>query len=208
MSPPRSVPKPPHCGLAVWSERLADPSAMIVDRPRRGSFYGFSFFAALLLLELFVFVATEFFFAQQAINDRHKKQSGERGKDQPADDRRPSGAFCSPPSPRPNENGSMPMIIASAVMTTGRNRVKPAESAASCEFFGLSPQRSSLAKLTTKILFAVATPMAIIAPMSDGTLRVVPVMKSIQMMPHNAPGSAMMMTNGSVHDWKLTTITK
>ena len=63
MSPLRSVPKPPHCGSAVWSERLAVPSAMIVDLPRRGSFYCFSFFAAFLLLELFVFVANEFFFA-------------------------------------------------------------------------------------------------------------------------------------------------
>src|SRR6266516_1809030 len=126
----------------------------------------------------------------------------------PAKTAQPGGAFFSAPSRRRNENGNMPMIIASAVITTGRNRVKPAESAASREFFGLSPQRSSLAKLTTKMLFAVATPMAIIAPMSDGTLSVVPVMKSIQMMPHNAPGGAMMMTNGSVHDWKMTTITK
>ena len=44
---------------------------------------------------------------------------------------RPSGAFCSPPSPRPSAIGTMPMIIASAVMMTGRKRVKPAESAAS-----------------------------------------------------------------------------
>ena len=32
---------------------------------------------------------------------------------------RPSGAFCSPPSPRPSDMGSMPMIIASAVIMTG-----------------------------------------------------------------------------------------
>ena len=38
---------------------------------------------------------------------------------------RPSGAFCSPPSPRPSDIGSMPMIIASAVMMTGRRRVMP-----------------------------------------------------------------------------------
>ena len=43
---------------------------------------------------------------------------------------RPSGAFCSPPSPRPSDIGSMPMIIASAVMSTGRRRVMPAASAA------------------------------------------------------------------------------
>ena len=45
---------------------------------------------------------------------------------------RPSGAFCSPPSPRPSDIGSMPMIIASAVMITGRSRVMPAASAAAC----------------------------------------------------------------------------
>ena len=36
---------------------------------------------------------------------------------------RPSGAFCSPPSPRPSDIGSMPMIIARAVISTGRSRV-------------------------------------------------------------------------------------
>src|SRR3989442_11750025 len=35
---------------------------------------------------------------------------------------RPSGAFCSPPSPRPNAIGSIPMIMASAVMQIGRSR--------------------------------------------------------------------------------------
>src|SRR4029453_15317582 len=39
---------------------------------------------------------------------------------------RPSGAFCSPPSPRPSDIGNMPMIIASAVISTGRSRVRPA----------------------------------------------------------------------------------
>ena len=44
--------------------------------------------------------------------------------------------------------------------------------------------------------------------MSEGTLKVVCVMNSIQAMPHNAPGSAVMMMKGSVHDWKFTTIRK
>ena len=37
---------------------------------------------------------------------------------------RPSGAFCSPPSPSPSAIGTMPMIMASAVISTGR---KPRE---------------------------------------------------------------------------------
>ncbi len=42
----------------------------------------------------------------------------------------PSGAFCSPPSPIPNAIGTMPKIMALAVMSTGRNRVYPADIAA------------------------------------------------------------------------------
>ncbi len=82
---------------------------------------------------------------------------------------RPSGAFCSPPSPSPSDIGSMRMIMASAVISTGRRRVAPAASAAA---------RAS----------AVATPTLMIAPMRAGTLGVVP---------QNAPGKAMMMMNGS-----------
>ncbi len=44
---------------------------------------------------------------------------------------RPRGAFCSPLSPRPRAMGIMPMIMAVAVMMTGRRRVNPASSAAS-----------------------------------------------------------------------------
>ncbi len=100
----------------------------------------------------------------------------------------------------------MPMIIASAVMRTGRKRVKPASTAAS---MALRPRASSsFAKLTTRMLFAVATPMHMIAPVSDGTLKVVCVRNSIHTMPASAPGSAETMMNGSSHDWKLTTISR
>jgi len=44
---------------------------------------------------------------------------------------------------------------------------------------------------------AEATPIAMIAPMSDGTLTVVPVTYSIVTMPQNVAGSARMTTNGS-----------
>jgi hypothetical protein len=52
----------------------------------------------------------------------------------------------------------------------------------------------------------VATPIHIIAPISAGTLKVVPVIKSIQTIPASAQGNAVMMINGSVQDWKFTTI--
>ena len=56
------------------------------------------------------------------------------------------------------------------------------------------------------MLFAVATPMHMIAPVKAGTDKVVLVRNSIHTMPAKAAGSAVMMTNGSSQDWKLTTI--
>ena len=59
---------------------------------------------------------------------------------------------------------------------------------------------------TTRMLLAVATPMVMMAPVSAGTLKVVPVSSSIQQMPASAAGSAVMMMKASTQDWKLTTI--
>ena len=119
---------------------------------------------------------------------------------------RPSGAFCSAPSPMPSAIGIMPMIIASAVISTGRMRVAPASSAATV---GDAPSCWRWrANETSRILFAVATPMVMIAPVSAGTERVVPLMKSIQAMPASAAGSAATMMSASIHDWKLTTTSR
>ena len=90
---------------------------------------------------------------------------------------RPSGAFCSPPSPSPSAMGDIPMIIASAVISTGRNLVVAASTAATA---ALAPSASrSRAKLTTRIELAVATPMHMMAPVSAGTESVVWVANSI-----------------------------
>src|SRR2546430_12357191 len=116
----------------------------------------------------------------------------------PPDTARASGAFCSPPSPRPNAIGSIPMIMASAVMQTGRSRTEPALRAASK---AESPARRwSSAKVMSRTLFAVATPKAMMLPINDGTLNVVWVTNSIHTMPHSAPGSAITITRGSSHD--------
>ena len=48
-------------------------------------------------------------------------------------------------------------------------------------------------------------PTAMIAPISDMTLSVVPVSASIHMMPMSAPGTAIMMMNGSTQDWNSIT---
>src|SRR5580658_2624498 len=115
---------------------------------------------------------------------------------------RPSAAFCVLDS----DIGSMPITIASAVIITGRKRAYPAVTAARAA----SPwaASSSRAKATTRMEFAVAVPMHMMAPVKAGTERVVCVRNSDQTIPVNAPGSAVMMMNGSSQDWKLTTITR
>ncbi len=58
------------------------------------------------------------------------------------------------------------------------------------------------------MLFAVATPMHMIAPVSAGTLRGVCTRKRSHTIPAIAAGSAEMMIRGSSHDWKFTTISR
>ena len=117
---------------------------------------------------------------------------------------RPSGAFCSPPSPSPIAIGTIPIIIASAVMITGLNLVEPASRAARKAF--LVSLKRSFAKLMIRTLFAVATPMLIMVPMSAGTLSVVCVKNNIQEIPASAAGRAVMIMKASLYDWKLITI--
>jgi len=119
---------------------------------------------------------------------------------------RPSGAFCSPPSPSPSAIGSMPISIARAVISTGRKRLKPASSAAAS---GAMPFASdSRAVLMTRMLLAVAMPMQRIVPVNAGTLSVVCVANSIHAIPASDPGRPLMMMSGSSHDWKFTTISR
>ena len=58
----------------------------------------------------------------------------------------------------------------------------------------------SRANETSRIEFAVATPMHMTAPVSDGTLSVVRVISRNQQIPASAPGNAVMMMKGSSHD--------
>lgn len=107
---------------------------------------------------------------------------------------RPSGAFCV----LLNDMGNMPIIIANAVISTGRRRPYPASIAA----FAASPCSASLsrAKETTRMEFAVAVPMHMIAPVNAGTESVVSVRNKLQTMPASAPGSAETMMKGSSQD--------
>src|SRR6266849_4637020 len=60
----------------------------------------------------------------------------------------------------------------------------------------------------SRLPLATPTPTAMIAPIIDSTLIVVPVSTSIQSTPASAPGIAIMMMNGSSHDWKFATINR
>ncbi len=99
------------------------------------------------------------------------------------------------------------MIIASAVIRIGRSRVLPASMTAWSGVSSSSRLRRSLAKLTTRIEFDTAMPTDMIAPISDSTLIVVPVIASVQRMPTSAPGTAIMMMKGSTQDWNRMTST-
>ncbi len=94
--------------------------------------------------------------------------------------------------------GIMPMIMASAVINTGRKRTNPASNAAATG----SPRASNRSRANVMIstLLAVATPMHMMAPVSAGTDNVVPVANSIQTMPAMAAGSAVTITKGSLQD--------
>ena len=112
--------------------------------------------------------------AHQAVHDRDEEKRVDGCDRKPADDRASSGAFCSPPSPSARLIGSMPISIASAVMRTGRSRVRPAISAeARASRLPNAGWRCSLANVTIRMLFEVATPIDMMHPISAGTLIVV-----------------------------------
>src|SRR5450759_3480331 len=67
----------------------------------------------------------------------------------------------------------------------------------------LSSRRCCSAKVTSRIALATATPMAMIAPMNDWRLTVVPVSQSINTTPATTAGVVEMTTNASFTDWKL-----
>ena len=57
--------------------------------------------------------------------------------------------------------------------------------------------------MTSRIAFATATPIAMIAPMNDCTLIVVPVAASMSTTPARTAGTVETTTNASRSDWKL-----
>ena len=78
---------------------------------------------------------------------------------------RPSGADCAPPSPIPMAIGTMPNTMAAAVIKMARRRLLAPSRTASCS--GLPSCRKRSANETSRIEFATAIPIAMIAPMND-----------------------------------------
>ena len=99
---------------------------------------------------------------------------------------RPSGAVCEPASPRPTAIGNIPAIIAQPVIRIGRRRLAAPETAASGT--RAPPIRSRSAKVTSRIALATATPIAMIAPMSNSMFNVVRVIQSATATPEITAG--------------------
>ena len=94
--------------------------------------------------------------------------------------------------------GVMPAIIAHAVIRIARMRLVPPCSADAVE----SPPscRRISANVTNRIELATATPIAMIAPMKDCTLSVVPVTASITATPHSTAGTVASTASASRTD--------
>ena len=82
--------------------------------------------------------------------------------------------------------GIMPAIIAKLVIRIGRKRLAAPSTAASASAVPETRLRS--ANVTSKIAFATATPIAMIAPMNDCRLSVVRVIQSVSTTPAMTAG--------------------
>jgi hypothetical protein len=121
-----------------------------------------------------------------AEDDGDEDQRRDRSKNEAADDGAAKGAFCSPPSPTPSAIGSMPMIMASAVITHGAEADKPASSAAAVA--SPSSEQPLAGEGDDQHRVGRRHAHAHDGPVSAGTESVVLVANSIQTMPASAAG--------------------
>ena len=147
-----------------------------------------------LLFRIFIRVAGKLLLAQHAVNHRHEEQRRHGGHQQAANHRTTQRGVLFAPfaesqrhRQHPNDHGQRRhQHRPQARVPRGKRRVK-----------GILPYAPLIiGKGDQQDGMEVATPMAMIAPISEGTFSVVPVTKSIQMMPHMAPGSAVIMMKG------------
>jgi hypothetical protein len=95
----------------------------------------------------------------------------------------------------------MPAIIEKLVMRIGRSRLRPPSTAAISASLLWIRLRS--ANVTSRIAFATATPTAMIAPMADWMLSVVPVKYSVSTTPAITAGTVETTANASRNDSKF-----
>jgi hypothetical protein len=80
----------------------------------------------------------------------------------------------------------MPAIMARLVIKTGRNRLRAPSTAASPAPAPVNRLRS--AKVTSRMALATATPTAMMLPIADWILSVLPVSQSITTIPASTAG--------------------
>src|SRR6185312_1548081 len=119
---------------------------------------------------------------------------------------RPRGAVASLPVSSANAMGIMPATMAAVVMRMGRSRcLAPAIPAAPAASGCPALLRQLSAMVTSRMPLATAIPIAMIAPMNDSRLSVVPVSASAASTPASTAGSDDRTTSASLQDWKLAT---
>ena len=119
---------------------------------------------------------------------------------------RPSGALSSAPVPSARAIGIMPAIMAMLVMSTGLIRVRAPSSAAAAE--ERPRTRRSSANVTSRIAFATATPIAMMAPMKDCMFKVEPLTRRATITPHRTAGTVEITTKERRRDWKFAASNK
>ena len=97
----------------------------------------------------------------------------------------------------------MPMMVAREVIKMGRKRTRHDVITASSTDFPCSSRR--WANSTMRMLLDAEMPTSMSTPMSDITLRVVPVRGRMSKTPMNPIGIASMMRNGSLNDRNCAT---
>ena len=117
---------------------------------------------------------------------RQDDEGGQGRGGQAADDGPAQGRRLLAPLAQPRAIGTMPAIMAQLVMRIGRNRPRAPATAAAA---GSAPSlRLRSAKVTSRMALATATPIAMIAPMNDWMLSVVPVSQSATTTPATTAG--------------------
>ena len=109
-----------------------------------------------------------------------------------------TGCTISTPEPTPSASGSRPRIVVSAVISTGRKRIRTASTMASRAAMP-SARRRLMQSISTMPLLTT-TPTSMIMPTMDTMLTSIPAISSAINPPVNASGMVNMTMNGDSSD--------